>query len=425
VGVPLAGYGGGERRQWVPNLNPSSYAHFLKPSTGIRDPIYARALYVSDGTTPVMIVALDAIATTNEIVMAAWAKARALGSTIDLQNLMVCASHTHSGPGCVTNLMLWELLAVDLYNDKIFQDYTDGVARAILEAEQNAVPVRMGASSGYLPQCTHNRRAGVSPVFTSDSVDPEVIILRVDDLAGNAIATLWNFAIHGISLDMPSHVFSADIMGGVNAELESRNLGVALFLNSGEGDISPNFWDDSGIKQGGPIMADGIAASRAQTSTVASLDIQSTTEMIDMGAPALDITVQRIGQQLPSAISQSGVFAFLQQVGITSFGVPIPIPAGWCEREFRFQAIRLGKWGFCSIPGEAIHTITTDLKNQGAVLGYDKLFTCGLANGHMMYVTTEQEYDAGGYEGLCTLFGRDASDKLEAAVSRQITRIKP
>src|SRR5437016_5153947 len=49
IGVPLAGYGGGQRRHPVPNLNPFSFDHFLMPSTGVRDPINARALFVSDG----------------------------------------------------------------------------------------------------------------------------------------------------------------------------------------------------------------------------------------------------------------------------------------------------------------------------------------------------------------------------------------
>ncbi len=425
VGVPLAGFGGGARRQWIPNINPSSYSHLLTPSTGVRDPICARALYVTDGVTPVMFVSLDAIATTGPLVTVAWNKARALGSTIDIDNLMVCSSHTHSGPGCLTHLMMWELLAVDLYNDQIFQDYTDGVAQAILQAERNAIPARIGASSGSLPGFTRNRRAGVSPVFKPDSVDPEVIVLRVDDAAGNPIATLWNYAIHGTCLGETSHLISADIMGAVNADLESRKLGVALFVNSGEGDIAPNFDDDAGIKQNSPLMADGIAATRSATATVGSLDIHDTSETIDLGAPFLDATAGRLVQQFSTTIQTTGWFAVLQQIGVTSLGVQIPIPQGWMERQFRFQAIRLGKWGFCAIPGEAIHTITYSLKAQGVLLGYDHLFCCGLANGHASYITTEQEFDAGGYEGISTLFGRDESDKVETGCLNQMTRVKP
>jgi len=50
---------------------------------------------------------------------------------------------------------------------------------------------------GLLTNVTRNRRAGESPYVTSTTIDPNLGIIRVDDLKGNAIATLWNFAIHG------------------------------------------------------------------------------------------------------------------------------------------------------------------------------------------------------------------------------------
>lgn len=424
LGVPLAGYGGGDRRHPFPNLNPNDYDHFLRPSTGQRDPICARALYISDGKTAVTFVALDAIATTNECVLVAWAKARAQGATVPLENLMVCSSHTHSGPGCLTTLWMWELIAADLYNDSVFQTFTDGIARAIVLAEKNAVPARIGAGAGSLPGCTHNRRAGVSPVFLPDSVDPEVLVLRVDGANGDPIATLWNYAIHGTALGPTSHDYSADIMGGVNAELEARKQGVALFLNSGEGDISPVYSADTGIKQGGKVMADEIVSTRAKTPTLASLEVVNTSEVVDLGDPTFDVSLQRMGSQGAQILAHNGWLQFLAQAGV-NLGVKIQIPRGWCEREFRFQAVRLGKWGFSSIPGEAIHTITTDLKARGLALGYERLFTCGLANGHASYVTTEPEYNAGGYEAISTLFGSHTADRLTDACDRQITKTRP
>ena len=49
VGTPLAGYGVAPRRRSSPNLTPGAPDHFFTGSTGERDPVYARALYVSDG----------------------------------------------------------------------------------------------------------------------------------------------------------------------------------------------------------------------------------------------------------------------------------------------------------------------------------------------------------------------------------------
>jgi hypothetical protein len=42
---------------------------------------------------------------------------------------------------------------------------------------------------------TRNRRSGESPYVHEDSIDPHLGIIRVDDMAGKPIATLWNFAM--------------------------------------------------------------------------------------------------------------------------------------------------------------------------------------------------------------------------------------
>jgi hypothetical protein len=423
VGVPLAGFGSSSRRQSVPNFDPNALAHLLQPSTGVRDPICARALFLSDGTSPVAIVTLDAVAMTDEFVQTVFTKAQALGSTVPLSSVMFCASHTHSGPGAVTHLLMWEIAAVDLYHDSVFQSLTDGAAQALVQAERSARPAVVGAGSGQIPNATHNRRAGVSPTFQSNSVDPEVVVLRVDDVTGAPIATLWNFAIHGTSLGDTSYVLSSDIMGGANAQLE-QNGTVALFVNSGEGDISPNWFDDSGIKTGGPILADAVSSVRANTNTLSSVPLASVDQRIDFGQATFDLSLQRLGSSGTQMLAQFGWLSAIQALG-ANFGMTIPIPSGTLETQFRFQAIRVGKWGFTSIPGEAIHTIALDLKAYGQTLGYEHVFTCGLANGHMGYCCTEPEYNAGGYEALLTLFGSKQADKLEASCEAQLAAIKP
>lgn len=75
----------------------------------------------------------------------------------------------------------------------------------MISAWQSMVPANVGVTSGYLTNVTHNRRAGTSPgdspYVTSGTIDPHMGILRVDDTAGNPIATVWNYACHG------THVF--------------------------------------------------------------------------------------------------------------------------------------------------------------------------------------------------------------------------
>src|SRR5207302_1829362 len=113
---------------------------FLAASTGVRDPIQARALVLTDGTTRVALVAVDAIGTTAEIVSAVSARLRALGSSLRGEDVMIFASHTHSGPGALTELPFWAVLAVDWKKARVFDAMADGVARTILDAEGRLAP---------------------------------------------------------------------------------------------------------------------------------------------------------------------------------------------------------------------------------------------------------------------------------------------
>lgn len=66
------------------------------------------------------------------------------------------------------------------------------------------VPAALGVDVGLLNNVTVNRRAHISPYLKPDSIDPNLGIIRVDDLKGKPIATVWNFAIHGEGTHPPS-----------------------------------------------------------------------------------------------------------------------------------------------------------------------------------------------------------------------------
>jgi len=75
-------------------------------------------------------------------------------------------------------------------------------------------PVQLGLGVGYLVGVTQNRRAGISHYVNSGTIDPHLGVIRVDDLSGNPVATLWNFAVHGTCWGPDNMEFSGDIMGG-------------------------------------------------------------------------------------------------------------------------------------------------------------------------------------------------------------------
>ena len=79
------------------SLHLYGYPHVARDSTGIHDPLLSSALYLSDGATAAMFVANDIIYVPKTI--AASVRRRIEQATgIPVRNIMVTATHTHSGP---------------------------------------------------------------------------------------------------------------------------------------------------------------------------------------------------------------------------------------------------------------------------------------------------------------------------------------
>lgn len=111
------------------------------------------------------------------------------------------ASHTHSGPGALTSELLWELApATDILKSELRTELASYIAGCLVEAELHLKPAKVGIGKGVVTNASHNRRAGYSPYVKHDSVDSQLGIIRVDDLAGNRLATMWNFAMYVIVL---------------------------------------------------------------------------------------------------------------------------------------------------------------------------------------------------------------------------------
>lgn len=419
TGVPLAGYGGGDRRRRFPDLNPFNDSTWLQPNTGVHDPIMAKALIVANGSTSVAILTLDAIATDARVVEEVHRKAAARGVTVPLENLMVASSHTHSGPGCMSKRLFWQLTAADMYVDRVFQRATDQMAEALVRAHQALGPAVVGFGRELLTSVTSNRRAGDSPDLNGDSIDPELLVVRVDRPDGTPVATVWNFAIHGTHFGPSNLAFSADIMGSASNKAEaSGNAGVALFLNGCEGDIAPR----GGYDATGQVLADAMLRARGAAVTATGGFLGSVDERVDLGAATIDWSVQRQGPS--GSFGRAGFLSAVQHLGI-GVGVTVGIPQGWVETEFRFQAIRIGRGVLTSLPGEPIHELGLLLKRDGRALGFDHVMTVGLANGHGAYFTSEKEYWYGGYEALASFFGPQNGVKLTDAARRQMTRLRP
>ena len=449
TGVPLAGYNYAPRASSsYPLPKETPFTTFMGPSVGHRDTTWAKALVLETDETSVCFVTFDVIGSDGTLAKLAYSMAKDLGFTVPFDNVIVSGSHSHSGPGALAPPFLWSIApATDLLVPEIQREAASRLAEAMVKAQQALTEVKVGMGQGDIIGYTHNRRSDEP----SGKIDPVTSVLRVDDAAtGAPMATLWNFAIHGICLDAPNLLSSADIMGAVSDNIEAQGGGVAIFHNGDAGDINPVFSKaccsshDGGSSElcGGAPMAELVMAIRANVSTTSNAALSAASQRIDFGQTKLNLTLARAGAcpsnaRTPIAgglhpAAQRGqaeidICALCKMLDCT---LNIEFGPAWVATDPLFTAIRLvldetQNGIFVTIPGEALVDLGWMIRNSTQQLGYQNTFLTGYSQDHMGYFAMPKQYDDGGYESLLTFWGIETAHKVWQSVVQVAQTVTP
>jgi len=236
-------------------ITPSSYMPMYGyanrkcgPANGTHDPLFAKAVVLEAGDSRIAIVTLDAGMMMSDDLL------RDVRSKLNIPVVLLSASHTHSGPyflsddGSPTN---------DATANAYLGEVNTKVFHAIEEASKTMFPARLGVGRGSL-QLGYNRLllredGRARALFDNleripyGPVDPEFVLLRVDDMEGNARALLVHYAVHAVVLGPTSCKYSADYPGVMQTKVEEELKGTqVMFVQGGAGDINPLFMGRSG-----------------------------------------------------------------------------------------------------------------------------------------------------------------------------------
>ena len=86
---------------------------------------------------------------------------------------------------------------------------------------------------------------------------------------------------------------------------------------------------------------------------------------------------------------------------------------------------RLPEFSWSTVPVRLrIRKSTAYTKDEITQIARHPIIVFEKANGHMAYITTPDEYDAGGYESLATLYGRQTGDRVVAECTRLLDVIR-
>jgi neutral ceramidase len=426
VGTPLAGFNHGARRvpHW-PLPHVTDFTTFMTGSTGALNPTWTKALILDDGETRVALCTFDGIGADGSLSNMARDIAEDMGMVTPRENVIFSGSHSHSGPGAVSPELLWALApATDFLVPELQIALATSMATAIIEAEKNMVDAEIGISIGQLANATVNRRAKISPYLKTDSIDPNVGVIRVDKADGTVLATLWNFAIHGVCYGPDNMQFSSDIMGGVCDTIEAAVGGVALFVNADAGDIdpAPGVCDNKPNFAGAPYMAKVILETRAKAPVSKTLEMATFSTVVPFGNTDMNITLSRFNN-----CTSGGPLDICTICEFLRCDENAHLPDNYVEQNPIFNAIKFTidnvTTGLVTMPGEALMNLGDWIREDLAAMHFDQALLFGYSNSHMGYFATPREYDIGGYESQLTFWGIGTAEKVRESCKMVASKV--
>lgn len=218
--------------------------------------LFVRALVIQKGDTKVAIVNVDNLGWP----AALGNKSRALIKGIKPENVLIGATHTHSGPDAYGfPNEKGESFADMKYLDDCVQKIADAVNEASGKLEDASLKIAVGEAKGkiaynYYADQLYDPRCGIIQAIASSGANK-----------GKAIATLVNYAIHPEVIGSGRGILSPDLCGPLYDRIEAKGGGVALFMNGAQGGMvtadnrrenkeEANNWEE--CKRIGELLAD-------------------------------------------------------------------------------------------------------------------------------------------------------------------------
>ena len=386
-----------------------------KPAVSVHDPLYARALVVEDPSgNRIAVVGVDLCYVHSEVRDRVVDRLSPYG--FGEHNLLIAATHTHSGFGAFDSRFLADKI-FSKFNPRMLDQAVFGISTAVLQAEQAMTQVEVEIGSTQLKGMNRSRR---DPAFDFDvggtgekiEFDPEkyptdrtLTVIRFVNMDSEPIGLLYNFSSHPTILSPKNMALSAD-WPGVAAEKIEKHLGqgaVVMFVNGSLGDAAPTpDWDEleiewKNVHEYGDQMADHVISLLDSLKPMERKDVKARTQRREF----TKLVLRGLGRmRLPKCISK----------------------AGYKRPDQPIQAMRLGDAIFLAVPGEPTTLVGNELKSLCR-----KDFHCMIAapsNGYLAYFTMPEEYEEGGYASDSTLFGPKSASWIRQSMSRALAHVQ-
>lgn len=365
IGTPLNGYGDRLGRN----------------SVAVHDPLWARALFLDDADTRILLVSVDLCVINPEL------RDRVLALAppeVPPENIILTATHTHNGQGATVKSLIFRSVS-GRFIPEVLESTALGIAQSMRDAFENRRRAAIGYSVAKQQSLTVNRR------YPNGPIDEQIGVIRVEDADGNAIAIVANMAAHPTSVDdADKYSFSADYPGFYYTELERLSSPgcIAMFLNGAEGNQT--------IAR--PEGTEGWPRTEAVGRLLATR-AKELANQITCGDAKLHLAYAR--PTLPRTL------ALFQPESVL------------------LQTLEINDLLIAFFPGEPCVELGLELRRHALARGYQAQFSVGLANDYLMYFIPRKFYAHFNYESCMNFFGPAIEDWFYREFGKLMSRGTP
>ncbi len=419
----------------------AGYPHFPRENEGAHDPLYATALYLTNGKEEYAFVTLDILFFSKKYAADVRKRVNA-ACGIPERNILMCCSHTHSGPWAAGNPEL-EATAGD--SKDIDDDYLaallDGMVKAVCDAKADAFEAELGFGSGI---CGAESGVGGNRITKGGLADPTVNVVAVRNKAGEIKGVLTNYALHPTFLHEDSMLVSADYPGYLREYLENVFPTAAVgFAQGASGDQSSRYFRQGQsfdeAKRVGELMGKTAEKVISEMKFESELTMAHASKEIEIKIrdyapiPELEERV-RVATERYERLKQEGAsYLDVQNANLKMLGAEDMLGYALCvqsgkkidlrddEGPAEICAFRIGDSVIVGFQGEVFVEYGLKVRNSGKA---ENIFVFELANGCLPgYCINDEAFSSDGYEAGNSMLARGFGDVIAGTALELIDEV--
>ena len=385
------------------------YPRFDRKNTGIHDPLYASCLFLDDGKTKIAMINCDLVFFEKPFVEEV---RDGISKVTDIpkSNIMLSASHTHSGPFTRTRTSdIEKSIGWYIYS---YPGYLKLLKKKLINCASEAYSNDRYAKIGF-GKGTAGKEKGIGGNRNdlNGLVDSAVDVIGVQDMSGNWSAIWVKYSLHPTILHADNFLVSADYPGYIREYLtKNKPSAVMLFAQGATGDQSSRYFRkgqtfEEAKRYGYTIgseaekVLDSLTLSDSVTLDIKSTELIPELKDIPYISEAED-KINKYDKELEMLKKYGAPYTEIQTCHLDKLGAEFNLmyarfkedkgnyPLVELELPFEIQVIRIGSCCIVGIPSEIYVKYTLEIEKKSP---FKNTFVTTVTNGiGLGYIVTKE-----------------------------------